>query len=174
MLTGKQAFHGDTTSDILAAVLKEEPDWTRIPAGAQPLLRGCLVKDPKHRLRDIGDATLLLDGVPETTPARRPWAWIAMTAALATALAVALGVGWWRATRAAPLHPLVRVSVELPKDTTVSRSRGGQLALSPDGTRIAIVVQDTAGKYRLATRRLDQSEFVTLGCRRYHRAVHPL
>jgi len=51
MLTGKQAFHGETTSDILAAVLKGEPDWSRIPANVKLLLRRCLVKDPRHRLR---------------------------------------------------------------------------------------------------------------------------
>src|SRR5258708_16014728 len=76
MLTGKQAFHGETTSDILAAVLKEDPDWSRIPVKVQPLLRRCLVKDPKHRLRDIGDAMLLLDAIPELAPARRLWPWV--------------------------------------------------------------------------------------------------
>jgi serine/threonine protein kinase len=45
MLGGKQAFQGETASDILAAVLKEEPDWSRIPARVQPLLRRCLTKD---------------------------------------------------------------------------------------------------------------------------------
>src|SRR5260370_22469207 len=73
MLTGKQAFHGETTSDILAAVLKEDPDWSPIPAKVQPLLRRCLVKDRKQRLRDIGDAMPLLQGAPELSPARRPW-----------------------------------------------------------------------------------------------------
>src|SRR5260370_8663346 len=73
MLTGKQAFHGETTSDILAAVLKEEPDWSRIPARVQPLLRRCLPKDPKRRLRAIGAAMPLLDGSPNPAPAPRPW-----------------------------------------------------------------------------------------------------
>src|SRR5258708_24137783 len=86
MLTGKQAFHGETTSDILAAVLKEEPDWSRIPANVQPLLRRCLVKDPKHRLRDIGDAMSLLDVAPEPVPARRMWPWV-VAAVFAVALA---------------------------------------------------------------------------------------
>src|SRR5258708_26562593 len=61
MLTGKQAFHGETTSDILAAVLRTEPDWSRIPANVQPLLRRCLVKDPKRRMRDIGEAGIAID-----------------------------------------------------------------------------------------------------------------
>jgi Tol biopolymer transport system component len=157
MVSGKRAFHGETTSDILAAVLKEEPDWSRIPARVQALLRRCLVKDPKRRLRDIGDAMPLLDSVPELSPGRRPWPWV--VAVIAIALAVILGVGWWRATHSEPLHPLVRVSTELSPGATVSRVACCQLALSPDGTRIAVIQQDTVGKSRLATRRLDQSQF---------------
>jgi serine/threonine-protein kinase len=67
---GKPAFPGETTPDILAAVPKEEPDWKRIPRRAQPLLRRCLEKDPKRRLRDIGDAMPLLDRVTEVAAAR--------------------------------------------------------------------------------------------------------
>ena len=48
MLTGKQAFHGETTSDILAAVLKEEPDWSRIPQKVQPLVKRCLGRRRQH------------------------------------------------------------------------------------------------------------------------------
>src|SRR5258708_36264123 len=76
MLSGKACFHGETASGLLAAVLKEEPEWSRVPAKVQPLLRRCLVKDPKHRLRDIGDAMPLLDGVPELATAARPWSWL--------------------------------------------------------------------------------------------------
>jgi serine/threonine-protein kinase len=164
MLTGKQAFHGDATSDILAAVLKEEPDWSRVPAQMQPLLRRCLAKDPKQRLRDIGDATLLLDSVAEPAPARRTRMWIA-AAALVIAFCVT-AVGWWRASRSLPppQHELVQLTAELTQGTTLDsfRAEGGtQLALSPDGTRIA-VIEHTAGNYRLATRRLDESEFTPL------------
>jgi serine/threonine-protein kinase len=162
MLTGRQAFHGDTTSDILAAVLKEEPDWSRIQAKAQPLLRRCLVKDPKRRLRDIGDAMPLLEGASEVSPERRPWVWITASAALATALAITLGVSWLHANRVEPLHPLARLSVDLPPDITVSMRSSPPLALSPDGGRIAVIEQDAVHKQRLATRRLDQSEFAPL------------
>ena len=60
MLTGTPAFARETASDTLAAVLKDEPEWNRVPQKAQRLLRRCLEKDPKHRLRDIGDLDLLL------------------------------------------------------------------------------------------------------------------
>src|SRR5437763_16908597 len=64
MLTGQRLFKGETISDTLAAVLTREPEWTRVPPTAERLLRRCLERDPKQRLRDIGDARLLLDDLP--------------------------------------------------------------------------------------------------------------
>ena len=64
-LTGRKAFSGETVSDILAAVLEKEPDWTVLPARTpvkiRDLLRWCLQKDPHRRLRDIGDARIEID-----------------------------------------------------------------------------------------------------------------
>jgi len=68
---------------------------------------------------------------------------------------------WLRASRPAPLHPLVQLSAELPPGTTINRFRGVQMALSPDGTRIAVTELQPTG-YRLATRQLNQSEFAPL------------
>jgi len=161
MLTGKQAFSGETTSDILAAVLKEEPDWSRIPARVQPLLRRCLVKDPKRRMRDIGEARIAIDAPEEelTLAPSRPWVWIAV----ASVLAIAGAMSWWRTSRSMPLppHPLVQLSANLPPGAGFFEN-GNQIALSPDGTRLVVSMRDPAGKYRLATRRLDQSQFVPL------------
>src|ERR1700732_2219730 len=60
LLTGKQAFHGDDVTDILAAVVRADPDWSRLPGSIPPniraLLRRCLQKDKLLRLRDAGDA----------------------------------------------------------------------------------------------------------------------
>ncbi len=65
MLTGKRAFEGETVSDVLAAVLMKEPDWSalRAPVSSKvrELLRRCLQRDTKQRLRDIGDARIALD-----------------------------------------------------------------------------------------------------------------
>jgi serine/threonine protein kinase len=65
MLTGKFAFHGDTTTDTLAAVIRGEPDWSLLPAETPPalraLLRRCLQKEARQRLRDIGDARIALE-----------------------------------------------------------------------------------------------------------------
>src|SRR5262249_44369646 len=71
MLTGQAAFSGETISDTIAAVLEREADFSKLPAatqlGVRRLLQRCLVKDPKRRLRDIGDAHSDLDDVGSIT-----------------------------------------------------------------------------------------------------------
>jgi eukaryotic-like serine/threonine-protein kinase len=65
MLAGRRPFSGDTVSDTIATILTREPDWNRLPAAVPArvnrLLRRCLEKDPKRRLRDVGDARLDMD-----------------------------------------------------------------------------------------------------------------
>ena len=65
LLTGKQTFHGEDVTDILAAVVRADPDWNRLPATTPPairnLLRRCLQKDAKKRLRDAGDTRIEIE-----------------------------------------------------------------------------------------------------------------
>ena len=61
LLTGRRLFEGETASEAIAQVLTKEPDWTLVPAPARRLLRSCLQKDPKTRLKSIGDWRLGLD-----------------------------------------------------------------------------------------------------------------
>jgi eukaryotic-like serine/threonine-protein kinase len=72
MLTGQQPFPGATLTDVLAAIVTREPDWDRLPAGLPPrvdsLLRRCLRKDPRDRLRDIGDARLEIEEIQLAPP----------------------------------------------------------------------------------------------------------
>src|ERR1700722_10884030 len=85
MLTGKRAFEGETVTDTLASVMKTEPDLSRVPAKTQRLLRLCFQKDPKLRLRVIGDPKILLEETPPA-PARRQillWVVAGGTAAIA-------------------------------------------------------------------------------------------
>src|SRR5262249_25803872 len=67
MLVGGRLFDGATVSDSLAAILKDEPDLTRPPEVVRPLLAACLEKDPKKRLRDIGDWQQLMRKEKPTT-----------------------------------------------------------------------------------------------------------
>jgi serine/threonine-protein kinase len=65
MLTGRRPFDGETVTDVLSAIVSREPDWSSIPAGLPGpvalLLRRCLEKDPRQRLRDVGEARLVLE-----------------------------------------------------------------------------------------------------------------
>jgi len=174
MLAGKRAFSGESVTDILAGVLRGEPDWNALPAATPPrihkLLRRCLERDRKQRLQAIGEARIIIDAPEIDTPQQdvrplpapaRLWPWVA--AALAMALAVTAAFGWWRASRSVPLHPLMRLRVEIGPDPKPERLLGGSfLALSPDGTRLALIVRGADGEDRLATRRLDQSQVTTL------------
>jgi serine/threonine-protein kinase len=173
MLTGRGPFQGESVSDTLAAVLKTDPDWSALPgdtpASIRRLLRRCIQRDRKRRLRDIGDALVEIDEAqtePEAStapsavkPSRRwPWA-VAGALAIALALAVAL---LYQATRPVA-RPLMRLDVELgPGVVLAGSSPQGGLAISPDGTRVVFRVRGADGKIRLATRLLDRNEVVTL------------
>ena len=126
MLTARRLFDGETVSDVLASVLKSEPDWPSLPAAApasvRRLLERCLQRDPKRRLRDIGDARLVLedslagrgDDLPAATAPGRggkgAWPWTALAAA--GALAVGLAVGHLATKGAGSATALSRVSIE--------------------------------------------------------------
>ena len=73
MLTGRVTFAGDTMSDSIAKILEREPDWTALPAATSApirrLLLRCLAKDPKQRLRDIGDVRIELASTHDVLPA---------------------------------------------------------------------------------------------------------
>ena len=64
MIAGRHLFEGEDVGEVLAAVIKDEPEWEAIPIRVRRLLRSCLQKDPKKRLRDIADVWLLLDEAP--------------------------------------------------------------------------------------------------------------
>jgi serine/threonine protein kinase len=142
MLVGRTAFAGDTISDLLAAVLTREPDWTALPAttpaSIRRLLARCLEKDPKRRLRDIGDARLEIeetirsptaDSSPlAASPRLPPFAWA--TAAFAAAAIVIVGLaasGVWPRARTSEARPL-RLSIVHTEGSEV-----GAPAISPDG-----------------------------------------
>ena len=80
MMTGKRAFEGETVSDTMAAILKEDPDWETLHKATPVLVRGvlrrCLAKDPNHRVHDIADARIeiedVLVGRETETAARAP------------------------------------------------------------------------------------------------------
>ncbi len=174
MLTGRRAFAGEDVTDTLAAVVRAEPDWPQLPAALSPSLRvfirRCLEKDAKHRVGDIRDVRLALDGAFDAEPAadkptppaaprsawtrRRPW----MSAAAALVFAIAWLAEWapWRSTRTVESQ-LVRLDVDLGSDVSLGSTAGTNVIISPDGNRLVFVSQG-----RLLTRRLDQPRAVEL------------
>ena len=163
MLTGSRLFDGTTVSDTIAAVLTREPDWSRLPpatpASVTRLLKRCLARDRRERLRDIGDAKHdlrdALAPVPEPPPAERsgwrsllnwrPWA--AMGAAIGT---LSLGWLWLRPADAPAARPEGHFTIELPESAPlvtldVPADSDGPLAVSPDGRHIVYVAPNGDG-----------------------------
>jgi hypothetical protein len=166
MLTGRRPFQGEGVSEVLAAVIMAPIDFGPLPAGVPPrvrrLLRRCLEKDPKRRLRDIGEARLALEetlsGAPDEAAAvaspataSRRTAWF--TAAFAAAFAAALTAGAIRTFAPHPSPPGVRRFQIPARGPFRSTNQSALLALSPDGRAIAVV---ETGK--LLVRRLDRVE----------------
>ncbi len=160
MLTGRRPFVGEDVSTVLAAVIQATPRWDGVPPSMQRLLKKCLEKDPKRRLRDIGDVWHVLDEEPAAAqgPASGYLAWLA-AGALALVAAVALWAPWRNSTLPAD-RPLMRFDVDLGADVALpamDRPTPSSLAISPDGTRLVYVASVAGAPPRLFTRRLDQS-----------------
>jgi Tol biopolymer transport system component len=153
MLRGVRLFDGDTASDTIAAVLTTEPAWDAIPERVRPLLRHCLAKDPKQRLRDIGDIDLLLRDAPPTaeqTKRSSRAAWSVAAAALVAATVLALVHFRERRPTAAPMR------FQIP--STVSLAASGNIALSPDGRHFAFMAAGADGLVRVWVREMDSLE----------------
>jgi eukaryotic-like serine/threonine-protein kinase len=167
MLTGRRLFQGETTSDILASVLKTDPDWSVLPAETPPrvreLLRRCLTGDPRERLRDIGEARLELARAPSasamvdaSSPQGVSWLVIASAVAAALILGFAARSILGGSTPTAPLAAAeVRFTLSLPDGVAL---RAGPIpAVSPDGSVIAFVASTVGQPARIWIRRLGES-----------------
>jgi Tol biopolymer transport system component len=156
MLTGATLFTGETVTDVLASVVRQDPDLSRVPAHVRPLLRRCLEKDPRRRLRDIGDAMPLLETAAEArmqaAPAIRWPVWTASAiAALFSAAFAAVSFVHFR--ESPPVRDAVRLQMSLPED--VSFTQSGVFALSPDGRTVAFAAYGADGVSRVWIRSLD-------------------
>ncbi len=167
MLTGKKAFAGEDVSDVLASIMKLDPDWEAIPSGLDPrvdsLLRRCLRKDRKKRLRDIGDVGNKIEEIladPTAATAQQPlavsapsrarervtWGLAIVVGALVTGLTV------WGVVRPAP-QTIARFPLTLPPGDSFTGTGRHLVALSPDGTRFVYGANE-----QLYLREMDQLE----------------
>jgi Tol biopolymer transport system component len=173
MLTGRRLFEGDTATDVLAAVLRQDIPWTQLPAATPPgvrhLLERCLVRDRKQRLHDIADARLELEAAATGSLAAGPAAekrrgallWPVLTGASLIAAAAALlwGVAARRDRPVREPQPMT-LSVTLPADATLESTGGsaGPVVVSPSGRQIAFCASRGAGVPQLWVRRLDEAD----------------
>ena len=175
ILTGKQAFSGETVTDILAAVVRAEPDWSCLPAATPPAVRNllarCLAKDARQRLQVIGEARIAIEnqGAEATMPAALaagagfrsgpersglaralPWVLAALFAGIAASLALRYG------TRPSPPAPAIVSQISAPPGQTfaVGGQEAGPPVLSPDGSKLAFAAIGPDGKQQLWVRPL--------------------
>ena len=170
MLTGKAAFDGETVTDVLAAIVTRDADWSLLPPDTPPsmqrLLRRCLERDRRKRLADAGEARFQIEeALADPSPASPaavtgratavrgrvilPWA-------IAAVLLIALAALAWRAWQPAAV-PVVRYSLEVPPGASLILTSRPAVAVSPDGSTV-IFSATSDGVERLYSRRLDSFE----------------
>ena len=161
MLSGRRAFDGADTTDVIAAVIRAEPDWSRLPSDTPPgvrrLLRRCLEKDPRRRMADIRDARFTLEDLSKEPDAAARTSVpsllerVAWAAALLVCLAASTAL-FWRGSPPVPAAREMRVEITTPPTTDPV-----SIALSPDGERLTFVAS-SSGRPMLWVRSLATGE----------------
>jgi Tol biopolymer transport system component len=181
MLTGKQLFSGDTVTDTLASILKTDPEWESLPAGlpfqVERVLRRCLTRNPRQRLRDIGEARVRLEEpdaesgmfsgaiAPLRDDARRwtrllPWGLAAVTLA-------ALGLVMLGSAKEEPAPPATSIHLAIPSPEGATFQLNDIYpslpVVSPDGRHVIFGARDDEdGTVQLYLRSLESNQAVAL------------
>jgi eukaryotic-like serine/threonine-protein kinase len=136
LLTGRRPFKGNDLAETLSSVMKDQPDLTAVPIEVRSLLESCLEKDPKKRLRDIGDVWKLeLVGQGHALPAKTPRPWLARSAAIAAiAGLVVLSLLHFGERQVTPAT--MRLQMPVPETATAA------FTVSPDGRKVALWAGD--------------------------------
>src|SRR5579872_3541737 len=155
MLAGRRPFAGDDVSEVLAFVITKEPDWSALPAGTPApllkLLHRCLEKDPRRRLRDIGDGLHDIEeaGAPQpfatsAVPAARAHVrWLTSAVAVVVLVAAcALTAVIVRRMTPAPAAAITRFPLALPQGQQFTGTLARTVAFAPDGSRLAYVANN--------------------------------
>ena len=171
-LTGTKPFPGDDVSQTLARVIDRDPDWDALPATLSPALdtylRRCLQKDPRQRVRDIGDVRLAMEGAFETTdtapagvviaPQLQIWQRPIPATLVALVLVAITGLAVWTLKPSPSPLPVSRLTVSVPPSAPASiNGQHDEVTISADGTT---VIYQSGGE--LQVRALDQFESAPL------------
>jgi Tol biopolymer transport system component len=175
LLTGRLAFQGESTAEILAVVLKEEPDWQALPettpSTIRALLRRCLQKDVNKRARDAGDARIQIEEAVAAPAIAEPVAVaqgirafgrrgliLNLGALLVVATMSGLAIWYLKPAPAPAPRPVSRTVINLPPGQQLAGlDSGPALALSPDGSHLAYVATQ-GGTQQLYLRAMDSLE----------------
>ena len=149
MVTGRRLFARPSIAATTAAVLQVEPDYDLLPAAVHRLCRSCLQKDPARRLRDIGDAHLLIDAPAVASQPRRCLNLAGRSPRCVPALAVVAIWAPWRASTPVPQPVRFRIT---PQATLVV---SGASAISPDGRHLAFLASGSDGGTRVWVRDME-------------------
>jgi serine/threonine-protein kinase len=174
MLTGRRAFEGDDVTATLAAVIRAEPDWTALPGDVSPTIRvfltRALEKDPRQRLRDIGDFKLALTGQLDTVPltaatasATRRWL---LPAGVAAGVLAGLLLAFVTDRAPQPVAPaghagVARFTIDLLPGRFFGSNVTEPLGITPDGRYIVFTVAPdgfAAGENTVFARPIDRSD----------------
>jgi serine/threonine protein kinase len=166
MVSGARAFEGGNPATVMAAVLERDPPSLSqlqpfVPATLEQLVQRCLAKDPDDRwqtARDVHEQLNWIRRTATTTPAPRPgqsWRWVAATSTLPAAL---ISVVLWSANRADTPGPrdVTRLLVSVPPFAPLSPRPGADVAIAPDGSRIAYLAEQDGDRLAVYVRNLDQ------------------
>lgn len=159
MTTGKRLFDGPTLTDILASVVAKDVSFEDAPSKVRRLLKICVEKDPKKRLRDIGEAWRHIGEEPApvqviaaSEPAKRNWLWPVLTG---VGLASAAAAVVWMVIHPRPEPQLTRFEIHAPKGSTLPM---GTPAVSPDGRTLVYTMTGADNVTSLHVRSLDTLE----------------
>ncbi len=161
MLAGKKPFEGETISDVLAAVIKSDPDWAALPSDTSPsmrrLIRRCLQKDVRQRLQAIGDARIAIEealsgadavaaisGGPIAGAGRASLPRRALPWALGAIAVLCAAVAGWLLLKPKPQPSAIRFTIAAPEN--VEFMLGGGMSISPDGRTLAFVAENQSEK----------------------------
>ena len=180
LLTGRRAFEGDDVSEVLASVLKSDPDWTALPGDlpspVRRLLRRCFEKDPKKRLRDASEGLLQLDealaagdqattsmigvvaAVPEPSLVRRL---LPIAAAVIVTAAAAAVIQQQMKPAPSPAEAIRFRFLPSPASVLIT-GNARDIAISPDGRLVAFPVISNQGQPVLHLKASDQLDSAPL------------